>query len=138
MDIGGIEARGPQHVWIHGRTERQMTTDADAQRSQLTGAVGPRFQMVEHSKCVRVEARELFGGLPRIAAIGTRLVIRQHRPGSFKLVINFRDPTMYPRPASIAAVLRIGPATWKISVKKTIPGYLPGAAGRTMCVRIGP
>jgi hypothetical protein len=32
----------------------------------------------------------------------------------------------------------MGPVTWKISEKSEMAGYFPGAAGRKMCVRIGP
>ncbi len=68
-----------------------MTTDADAQGPKLTSAIWAPLQMVQHRTCVCVEARELLGRLQRIAAIGAGLIIRQHRPGSFKLVINLGD-----------------------------------------------
>src|SRR6266853_1330049 len=75
MDIGCIEARGPQHVGIHGRAECEMTTDADAQGPKLTSAIWAPLQMVQHRTCVCVEARELLGRLQRIAAIGAGRVI---------------------------------------------------------------
>src|SRR5258708_2948026 len=90
VNVCSIEARGPQHIGIHRGAEREMPPDANTQRPKLPGAIRPRRQVIERGPRVGVVACQLLRGLEYIASIRAGLIVRKHRSGSFKLVVNLR------------------------------------------------
>jgi hypothetical protein len=88
VDVGGVEAGGGEDVGVHGGAEGEMAADADAHRTEVAGAVGAGFEVVERGAGVGVIAGEFFCGLEGVAAVGTGLVVGEDGAGGFELVVD--------------------------------------------------
>jgi len=65
-----------------------MAADADAHGSEMAGAVGAGFEVVERGAGVGVVAGEFLCGLEGVAAIGAGLVVGEDGAGGFELVVD--------------------------------------------------
>ncbi len=88
MDVSGVEAGRGEDVGIHCGAEGEVAANADAHGSEMTGAVGAGFEVVECGAGVGVVAGELFGGLEDVAAVGAGLIVGEDGAGGFELVVD--------------------------------------------------
>lgn len=88
VDVGGVKAGGGENVGVHGGAEGEVAADADAHGSEMAGAVGAGFEVVERGAGVGVVAGELFGGLEDVAAVGASLVVGKDGASGFELVVD--------------------------------------------------
>ena len=88
VDVGGVEAGCGLDVGIHGGAEGEMAADADAHGSEVAGAVGARFEVVEDGACVGIVGGYGLGGLEDVAAVRAGLVVGEDGAGGLELVVD--------------------------------------------------
>jgi hypothetical protein len=107
-----------------------VPADADTDRSELARAVRERGQVREHRARVGVVGADGLADLAGVASVRAGLIVGNLGARGLELVEDLRDGDDEAVPARSAAVRLMGPVRWKISEKRTRPGYRPRATGR--------
>jgi hypothetical protein len=88
VNVGGVEAGSGEDVGVHCGAEGEMAADADTHGTEVAGAVGAGFEVVERGAGVGVVTGEFFCGLEGVAAVGAGLVVGEDGAGGFELVVD--------------------------------------------------
>ena len=91
VNVGRVEASSGQDIGIHRGAEGHMPANADTHHAEAPRAISPRLHIVERRARVAVVGRNLFGGLERVAAAGSGLIVQEHGSSGFELVIDLRN-----------------------------------------------